>query len=165
MTETQVVNQIIASGELDGNGAWAHKILHKAWLSCYKDEQEYEDFFSDFLVIWYKRRPKYDPKRSGLTTFMHLTAQSFVRSKLRSKKRRAHLRKVTDFTVDVAAYDRTEPRSVLLDCYDKSKSRSVESLAKAAGMCIFDCREELESIAEDVKRYNTRVISREGFYS
>ena len=164
MVTSDAVSTVISSGEFDGNGAWVHQILHKAWLSCYKEDQEYEDFFCDFLVIWYKRRPKYDPTRASLTTFIHMTATSYIRCKLRSKRRRSSTRRHDDCEVDVAVYDEPQDQSPLVVVYAKSRKRSVASLAVAAGMTEQQCRDELADMAEAVKRHNTRVVSVRGYF-
>ena len=163
MAISEAVSQIIESGELDGNGAWAHKILHKAWLSCYKHEQEYDDFFCDFLVLWYKRRKNYDASRSSLCTYMRIVVDSYVQSKLRKKRRRSGLVR-HDVEVDIAVYDPSNDTSPLVDAYARKRSQSVEALAKSAGMCTYDCRQELEAMADEVKRSNSRVISFKGYY-
>jgi len=164
MATSEAVSTVISSGEFDGNGAWVHQILHKAWLSCYKEDQEYEDFFCDFLVIWYKRRPKYDPARSKMTTFIQMIATSYVRSKLRSKRRRSSSRKHEGCDVDIAVYDEPATTSPLVDVYTQSRKRSVASLATAAGMTEEECRDELHEMAEAVKRSNTRVLSFRGYF-
>lgn len=164
MATSEAVSIIINSGEFDGNGAWVHKILHKAWLSCYKDDQEYEDFFCDFLIIWYKRRAKFDATRARITTFLRMIADSYVRSKLRSKRRRGDALRRHDVEIDLAVYDEPTTTSPLLDVYAKSRKRSVASLAAAAGMTETECRMELEEMAVAVKQHNTRVVSCRGYY-
>ena len=164
MATSEAVSTVIDSGEFDGNGAWVHTILHKAWLSCYKNEQEYEDFFCDFLVLWYKRKGRYDASRSKLTTFIRMIAESYIRSKLRSKRRRGDALRRHDVDIDLGVYDEPTESSPLLAVYAESRKRSVASLAAAAGMTESECRSELESMAVAVKQHNTRIVACRGYY-
>lgn len=132
-----MLTSILRDPMFDGVGPLIHKILYKGWTTSQQNNVSYEDFFQDFVVLWLKRRGKYDPSRGKMTTFAGTVALNFVRHKIKQAKHPKHYvyqawgqNGESDFDTARHTVDFTAEEMALITAYENQESKKAIGLAK-----------------------------------
>lgn len=135
-------NSIILHEMFCGVGPLIHKILWKGWRTSQQGRVEYEDYFNEFVVLWLKRREKYDPARGAMTTFAGMMALNFVRAEIKKNDRRPQMSQFDDslfntpaakgshWEVPTSKVDFSDAELQLIEAYEHQPSKKAIGLAK-----------------------------------
>lgn len=149
----------------DGVGPLLHKILHKGWRTSMQNRISYEDYFQDFVVLWLKRRGKFDPARGMMTTFAGTVALNYVRAQIKKAKYRTSYGFGQEDGFDISGphveFDAEELQ--LIETYQRLDNKKAIGLAKrlcqATNMDKTELMDAMESIQTKVqKRAEPKLI-------
>lgn len=148
----------------DGVGPLIHKILHKGWKTSMQNRVSYEDYFQDFVVLWLKRRSKFDPSRGMMTTFAGTVALNYVRGQIKKSKHPKNHGYGQEDNFDISAphveFDNEELR--LIETYQRLDNKKaiglVKRLCQATNMEKKQVLEAMDSIKTKVKQRSEPTI-------
>lgn len=132
-------NSIILHEMFCGVGPLIHKILWKGWTTSQQGRVEYGDYFQEFVVLWLKRREKYDPTRGAMTTFAGMMALNFVRAEIKKNDRRPKTHQFdaniydepsAEWDIAVAKVEFSEAELDLIEAYEHQPSKKAIGLTK-----------------------------------